>query len=60
MSRYWRKGCLCGCLYPEECRYYEPPPQEVVHRVEVVHVHVYEERPALEDPSIIDVEVIEE
>lgn len=31
----WRKGCLCGCLFPEECRNYEAPARvtHVIHHV---------------------------
>lgn len=38
MSRPWRKGCLCGCLYQAECAYYEPPAQVVHHVHHVIHV----------------------
>lgn len=33
----WRKGCLCGCLIPDECQYVDnrPDPVEVI----VYHVH---------------------
>lgn len=56
----WRKGCLCGCLIPEECRDYEPPAQ----RVEVVHVHHIVLRDKAFTPAprawVDDVEIIRE
>lgn len=57
MGRTWQKGCLCGCLYPEECRYYEWPAQTVEH-VYVHHV-IHHAAAASADDDVIDVECIE-
>lgn len=44
----WRKGCLCGCLYEEECAYRETPapPTQVVHVVHHVIHHAHHDPPA--------------
>jgi hypothetical protein len=55
MTRTWRKGCLCGCFYEEECRYIDRTPQaQVVH---VVHhiVHHEAQRP---EPEYVEGEVV--
>lgn len=58
MSRVWRKGCLCGCLYEEECSYYEAPARRVEH-VHVVHV-VHREEPRAVEYVDAEVEVVRE
>lgn len=60
MSRYWHKGCLCGCLVEEECRYVDrtPAPQVVHH----VHHHFVHTEPVVEhvDAEVTIVREIEE